>query len=107
MNEINRNYSVNAIISNSYSQMDRPIANPIEYCANGPTSADNVSGQNVITKVSSNHGELQSGNVLPTSETSRTNVRLLHSDMWHAFAAIGTEMIITKAGRYISIKKYK
>jgi len=35
------------------------------------------------------------------SSRAGPSVRLNHSELWHRFSAIGTEMVITKSGRQV------
>jgi len=42
-----------------------------------------------------------------SASVSAPSLRLNHSELWHKFASVGTEMVITKSGRYAEAHRLK
>jgi len=45
--------------------------------------------------------EIRDDDVASPASVIAPSLRLNHSELWHKFSAVGTEMVITKSGRYV------
>ena len=120
-------FSVESILSKSKKRKDTlsvtsPTENVVEENKPDSTSQPNTQQTDLVeihnesreeTAPDSTSPELEEANqskTLPDSEAAKENsevleegdisVRLLESSLWQQFSSLGTEMIITKAGRW-------